>query len=164
MAQESFSTFDVVKILDVKRDTLKNWMDGGFIKPYKKTSEGRGPGERSLFSTFQLYLIRLFQVLLYHGLSRKQAAQLIESFSRDESSPDTTRDPGQSEKIITIFKGRSLPSFAKTSDEFLDLSNFNFSLQIERYRYPELNFDRYDLVHVINFEKIKREVDRLIDR
>ncbi len=151
---KTFSTFETIKILGLKRPTLKTWMDKGFITPSFKTDEGKGPGSKSRFTTFQLYLIRLFQVLLHHDIARKTAAKLIEAFDKDQQQAATT------EKIITIFKGRNMPTHAKTTDEPINLSEYRINTQ----RLKGIKFEHYYMVIVLNFEKIKTEVDWLIGR
>jgi len=79
---KTFSTFDAIKILNLERSTLKTWMEKGFITPSFKTNEGKGPGSKSRFKADQLYLIKVFCILLESGFSRKAAAGAIKGFRR----------------------------------------------------------------------------------
>ncbi len=67
------STFDVERILDIKRTRLQEWMDRGFIKP---SQQSQGKGTKALFSREDLYAIKLFEELLKRGFNRDNASKL----------------------------------------------------------------------------------------
>jgi hypothetical protein len=70
-----FSTLDVVKILEIKREALREWIDRGFIIP--STTEKISIGIKSLFNMRDLYKIQIFKELIGIGFSRKLAAKKI---------------------------------------------------------------------------------------
>jgi len=71
--KNTFSTFDVVKLLGINRNTLQSAMDGGFIVPDVKKATKKG--EKNLFSLSGLYSIELFFQLLRCGLNRTTASE-----------------------------------------------------------------------------------------
>ena len=73
--QETFSTFDVLKILGLKRGRLRQWMDRGFITGF---TVQWGSGEKTLFGRVGLYHIELFRVLVDSGLNRAVSFQIKE--------------------------------------------------------------------------------------
>jgi hypothetical protein len=52
-SMESFSTFEVMKILDITRSRLREWMNTSLVKPSIK--EAKGKSERNAFSLWDLY-------------------------------------------------------------------------------------------------------------
>jgi hypothetical protein len=75
--QKVFSTFQVMKILGLKRGRLRQWINLGFISSGTKVAWGES--YKIVFSIYALYHVRLFQVLVDHGLQRKFAAMFTES-------------------------------------------------------------------------------------
>ena len=169
MKNKTYTTFDIVRILGMKRVTLQSWIDAGFIKPSFRSEEGRGPGLKSYFTLFQLYLIRLFQVLIFNGFSRKDAGKWVKILDEDERLKKSKGNKNE-ENFITIFRGKDtgfdvwLPSYLKTSSDPLDLGSYQLpTIQIGRMKYEDLRTEDYDLVLVINFAKIKKAVDFAIN-
>ena len=72
---KSFSTFDVEKILNIKRTRLQEWMNRGFIKPSQASA---GQGTKALFTREDLYGIQLFSELLKFGLNRDVATKIVD--------------------------------------------------------------------------------------
>ncbi len=70
-----YTTFDVVKILDLKMDRFQDWLKRGFIMPSIQYRFGRG--KKKFFERWDIYLIRLFKHLLDSGISIKQAAAFV---------------------------------------------------------------------------------------
>jgi len=56
--KSEFSTFDVMKILDIKRERLREWMIQGFVKPAVPAS---GAGSKAEFGLLDLYKIAVFK-------------------------------------------------------------------------------------------------------
>ena len=86
-ADDTFSTFDVVNILGIKRVTLKNWIDEGFVKP-TYMNNGRGPGKNSRFDTKAVCMIGAFSALVGSGFSRKLAASILTNDLHREALDD----------------------------------------------------------------------------
>jgi len=72
---KSFSTFDVEKILNIKRTRLQEWINRGFIKPSQASA---GQGTKALFTREDLYGIQLFSELLKFGLNRDVATRIVD--------------------------------------------------------------------------------------
>ena len=70
-----FTTFDVEKILNIKRTRLQEWMNRGFIKPSQASA---GQGTKALFTREDLYGIQLFSELLKFGLNRYVATRIVD--------------------------------------------------------------------------------------
>jgi hypothetical protein len=83
MDPEYFSTFEAIKIIGIKRERLKDWLERGFLKPTRV--EETGPGLKAYFDRWGLYMIRLFHHLVEHGISRKEASRWIFEMSEDRS-------------------------------------------------------------------------------
>jgi DNA-binding transcriptional MerR regulator len=73
MKKKKFSTFDIVKLLQISRSNLQQWIDRGFVLPSLEKAEGKGT--RNKFSREDLYRIRLFQKLHEAGLSQREASE-----------------------------------------------------------------------------------------
>lgn len=73
--EQVFSTFDVLKILDLKRGRLIHWVKGGFIP--KGIQLTWGHGVRTVFSLYDLYSIALFKQFVDSGLGRNVSSQYL---------------------------------------------------------------------------------------
>ena len=69
-----FTTFDVDRILEIKRTRLQEWINHGFIIPSQQTPS---KGVKALFSREDLYGIKLFEELLKRGHSRERASIMV---------------------------------------------------------------------------------------
>ncbi len=77
-----FYASDITKALGVKRTTLQQWMERGFIEP--SLQSGKGSGVRNIFSIGDLCRIAAFMKLLRVGLGREEAALWLRGFDFDE--------------------------------------------------------------------------------
>jgi len=75
----NFSTFDVVKILNIQRERLREWIKEGFVSP---TTPAEGIGTKALFSVLDLYKIAVFTKLIDVGMNRRRAAEWVNSNPR----------------------------------------------------------------------------------
>lgn len=71
--QQVFSTFDVLRILDIKRGRLVQWMKGRYIP--EGTRVAWGSGSKTVFGINALYHIALFKLLVDMGLSRELSSE-----------------------------------------------------------------------------------------
>jgi hypothetical protein len=71
---EFFSSFEVLTILDMPRERLKDWIARNYIKPYKPA---QGKGYPAVFTRLNLYQIAIFKKLVEMGLSRDKAAEIV---------------------------------------------------------------------------------------
>lgn len=165
----TFSTFDIVRILGIKRVTLQSWLAAGFVKPAFRSTKGRGPSKKNYFSRFQIYLIGLFQILIHNGIACRDAAKWLQIIDEDDRSKKSTKAKENEENFVTIFRGKDvdgnlLPSYLKTSNEPLDLKNYHLpTIVIGRFSYKDLRPQDYDFILTVNFAKVKRAVDFKID-
>jgi hypothetical protein len=68
---DQFTTFDIAKILGIKRSSLQQWIDFRFVEPSIARAEGRGT--KNLFSAEDVFRIAVFRELYSAGLSQKYA-------------------------------------------------------------------------------------------
>ena len=79
--KEEFSTFDIIKSLEIPRERLKDWMNKGFIRP---SVPAKGQGTKAVFTLLDVYSVALFvQLITLFGLHRKSAAEFVERFKVD---------------------------------------------------------------------------------
>lgn len=73
---EFFSTFDIERILKIKRTRLQEWLNqkNRFIVPSQRSG---GRGIRALFSKEDVYGIQLFIELLNMNLDRLEASHIV---------------------------------------------------------------------------------------
>jgi DNA-binding transcriptional MerR regulator len=84
----SYTTFEIVKNLEVRQERLREWIDRGFITPSVQKAQGRG--SKNLFSKNDLYKIRLFQYLLCISFSRERASQIVNLIFHSSLNPTPT--------------------------------------------------------------------------
>jgi hypothetical protein len=143
--EQYFSTFDIVKLLKIKRERLKNWIEQGFVKPYKQIETG--PGKKSLFDIWHLYNVKLFEYLVDHGISRKEAAKWSQS-----RSPEMLKD---------------LKGMRMEKPDFLIFKRKNGTITQVYYDYDVSNLrvdvtDDFDDIFILNFAKIRHQVDSAV--
>jgi hypothetical protein len=71
--KDSFSTFDIVKILGINQNTLQSAIAGRYIEPDIQ-EPSKKEGRRARFSREGLYRVSLFFKLLQFGRSRREAS------------------------------------------------------------------------------------------
>ncbi len=67
-----YTTFDVVKIIEIKMERLQDWLKRGYVQPTYQEPVGRGI--KNHFNLFQLYVIKIFKYLVENGTAREEAA------------------------------------------------------------------------------------------
>jgi DNA-binding transcriptional MerR regulator len=72
MAVELYTLSDISKILGIKTERLSRWLVRGFIKP---SEESKGQGKPSRFTRKDIYLIRLLEDMIDHGIDGAEAAK-----------------------------------------------------------------------------------------
>lgn len=73
--EQVFSTFDVLRILDLKRGRLTQWIKGNFIP--KGIQLRWGHGFKTVFRLYDLYGIALFKQFVDSGLGRKVSSRYV---------------------------------------------------------------------------------------
>jgi DNA-binding transcriptional MerR regulator len=153
----TFSSFQVVKILQIKKERLQEWLHKGFIAPETRAS---GRGTRNRFSQTNLYEIALFDYLLDRGLSRKESAKILKTDIMDlkkqflEKTLKMVNDDIQYKSItptLIIFK---------TGD------NYSSKVIFEKEIIFDINQDisdrNLDEIQIINIDKIIKNVNRAV--
>lgn len=83
-----FTTFEIAKALGIPRGRLREWIEGGFIKP-SKSAEGQGT--KSLFSKSDIYSLVLFGKFIDYGIDRKVAGNLLAELIAEGGMNNTGR-------------------------------------------------------------------------
>ena len=140
---ELFSTFDVARIFQIDRTRLQEWIDQGYVRPYKKA---RGKGTKALFTREDLYRLRLFYWFLKTGKSRFEA-------SVDSNINFHNVGPEEEKFKYALFVSEIAPKGAL----FMGRTEMLQKL-------PELQPRETDLMFcVVNLLAVKKEVNDLIE-
>jgi len=135
--KNEFTTFDIIKALDIPRERLREWLKRGFIKP---NQAAEGQGTKAIFTRSDVYAVALFERLIEHGITRQAAADELDRMI----SEGGINNNGQ----LVIRK-------EKRGDEQFIISSFlGQGWQIP----PSTKGD----IIVINFGELKKDVDSLL--
>lgn len=74
--KQEFSTFDVLKILEIKRERLREWVNQGFIIP---NAPAEGQGTKAVFKILDIYKIAVFKKLIEAGINRRIASSMVKT-------------------------------------------------------------------------------------
>ena len=152
MTKNLFSTFDAARLLGVPYQTLRSWLDSGFIAASGAQAHGRGT--RTLFTRKDLYLMRLFSYLTGRGFSREVAERLVLPFrAENEFTSDLIRNTG----IIGIYVDTTdspLTMYYPEGDEKIELSIKGHT--------PDGKKGEFEYVLLVNWKRLRVEVDRKI--
>ena len=69
-----YTTFDIRKIYNIKRETLRDWIDRDFVFP---TLPAKGKGTKALFDEKAVFEIGLFKYLVGGGFTREMASKIV---------------------------------------------------------------------------------------
>ena len=174
-SEKAYTTFDIREKLKIKIDRQKDWLTRGFIEPSIQRASGQGT--KNLFSHFDLYLIKLFECLLNRGYPRKHAAKIIEEIrnirkiakeyenysKQDESKARSVAhikeawDQLKNSEYL-IFPWNEMGKMKETKRPTIYFhSNSEEILQVDMKQ-----FKMDDEIRIINFKKIKDQVDSAI--
>lgn len=145
--KQEFTTFDIAKILGIKRNCIQPWIDGSFIVPSIQKSTRRGT--KNIFSREDLYRIRLFQQLLDSGISRGEASIYAKGINFRNVGP------GKNDFKYEVYYRRKMKE-GKDSGIFTDMN-------LEKEEPKIILGDKYSYAFVVNLLLIKEEVDKLVD-
>lgn len=156
---ERFSTFDVERILKIRRGRFKEWIDMGYIEPADITVTS--VGKKSLFNRQDLYIIKLFDRLLSDGFSREAAGAFV--------SPLYDIDPEHRKGMIRTDSYKEIVDpLKKNPPELLQIDRIGVDAVIDaRYVYNrpiEFDLDNLQSKYLVNFEKIRKIVDEAIEK
>lgn len=144
--KDEFTTFDIEKILEIKRNCIQPWLDGGFVNPSIQRATRRGT--KNLFSRDDLYKIRLFQLLLDSGISRKESGMYSNglTFKNIGHGADDFKYALYVRHKINIERESGMWASSRLSKEA-----------------PKIVLGEHDVyAFVVNLVPIKDEVDRLL--
>ena len=151
--EKQFTTFQIAKALKLKYGRLREWLDGGYIEP--SIHRAQRQGEKTLFTLADAYAIKLFDYLLGRGFSRKDAAIRIEALQKYIEAPQVGNSTLLSATYAAFYRQEgSGPYFQLIRDEKVSLSLFGRTVEGKR--------GSFDDVLVVNFRKIRDEVDQAL--
>ena len=133
-----YSTFDVMRMLEIKRGRFKNWIEEGFIVPCKQDVFPSGL-KRSYFTISGVYLVELFCTLISVGLSRHFAGHVVSACS---------------DKIHHL-DGSNMPKYIVIEVGVLDNTTISFTDDLNNIH----NMVKKRFCHIINFKMIVTVVD-----
>ena len=142
-AMKEFSSFDVMKILDLKRERLRKWMHYEYVIP-TKPADGRGT--KSIFRLIDVYNVALFKKLVDAGMYRSKAK--IYMLNRPELS-----DYNSAKEInyVLFITGRGgYEKFITIKDKSYTMADIDEGMPRE---------DDWDLGIIINFKNLMEEVN-----
>ena len=166
----AFTTFEICKKMDLRKDRFREWVDRGFIKPSIQRAQGRGT--KNLFSRTDLYLIETFRHLITCGFGRKEAGRRVAELSL---WLDQNRSRRESAAIVAFQRKTSVPylPFTESAPPFSRKDNKMYDSE-DREIYPGVlvwfegeeamvNFREgqadIDDVLLVNFKKVRERVD-----
>ena len=149
-----YTSFDVVRLLGVKRVTLQDWMARGFIVPDIKAD---GRGTKNYFSRWNLYQISLFAYLIEHGLSREEAARRVMEIRMKWHHAKIEKAV---EKVTSGKLEASNPRFVQITRMG---DQYEAAVLNEKAGSVQITVEsEIDEVQLVNIQKIMKQVDRAI--
>jgi len=73
---KQLSTFQMQKVLGLKRECFREWMKAGFINP---TVPAKGAGTKAVFAGDDIYRAAIFAALHRGGFRRERAAEIAKA-------------------------------------------------------------------------------------
>ena len=155
MNKNQFTTWDVIKFLEINRERLREWLQRGYIAP--SIQKAQGVGTKNIFSRWDMYMIALFDRLVSNGFSRELAERTVKFML--------------GEKALQVYKEKGA--------DLADLGASRFIIFRRSYSYPDkeptvtpvvllgkptnLRLDSgFDDMFIVNFERIRKFVDKRI--
>lgn len=162
MIEKSFTTFDASRILGIKYQRLREWIGRGQVKPSIVKAEGIGT--KTLFSRRDLYLIALFRLLVEKGFSRDDASSAVKDLNSYLSAAKTWDDPAENSHLLFFEdrdrQGKNMPrTYILNDQRFKEMSLYEL-LSHKGYFKDALEYDKFVMV---NFRKIRGEIDMAVD-
>jgi hypothetical protein len=147
---DDFSTFEVVKAFGLKYQTLRDWLDKGFLKPQV---QAKGRDSRTRFSRVDLYLLRLFMYLVERGFRREEAAITVAAIRQTSGK---LRDQLLNSLYIYFPRNADHPTDIFPGFHPKDLGpEIKLSMSDSKQSYDE--------ILVLNFSKLRKHVDSLLE-
>lgn len=135
-----YKTQRVTKAAKVKKFTLRDWVDRGYVVPSYKS---KGQGKAAEYSLNDVYYIALFKSLLDAGFSRDVSVDLIKNLKVSNFK--------ETKYILFAIRDGKKPVTAK-HDSLEQLAN----VIVER-------MDETDQIYIINMNLLKSRVDAVLE-
>lgn len=149
------SSPEIQKVVGVERGRLGEWVARGYITP--SIHEGVRQGDKHVWNEIDTYNVAVFKKIIESGFSRSIANKFI-------SKGVITQDAPVDEIAFIIFarEGDRVESRAVNYDEEdpLELDLENLLRDMDMFE-KDRQFDNF---FILNFSKIRREVDNAIER
>jgi hypothetical protein len=142
--EKEFSTFDVIKLLGVKRERLREWMNQGFIMP---TIPASGIGSKAIFSILDIYKIAVFKILVDAGMNRRKASIWIK-----ESPTLSSQRDADNLTYAMLFEEEGGGRW----ESYTEPGPWNMEQEITKYT-------DWDFGIMINFKRIRNQVKELLE-
>lgn len=151
MSMDIYNSNDVIKILPIKRERLREWILKKFIVP---SLPQKGQGQPFEFTRLEVYILALFQKMIESGLSRPVAMAYIQMMINAKVLTAETMPAGISIRfsesglnLSWIPLERKSPSGKSIIDHFTDKAEHE---------------EDWDYIVLINTMKLKEQVDKKI--
>lgn len=169
MERNEFSTLDIIRALNIKRERLREWMNLGFIEP---TEPSRKQGSKAIFTRQDVYCVALFEDLIESGYSRAVAALWVSMFQRE-----CAKDHRPVYYIVTeheLHRRTEKGTQLQPGEPFDGLRYRTSSTHFKKIKKPRLiSIEKPDKIalmsllgkatwehlHIINFKAIRERVD-----
>lgn len=150
----NFSTLNVAKILKIERERLRDWIDREFIVPSIQKSKRQG--DRSLFSVTDIYGIALFRMLVENvKMSRREASVFIKKW---HEHPEANIE-NVNIMTFTRLQGNKIEATWSFIDDEVTKNHKTYIIDIP---VKFANDSPWDFILIVNFKKIKNEVDSIL--
>jgi hypothetical protein len=164
--KSGFSSFEIIKALDILRDRFREWQNKGFISA---TIPAPGQGIPAIYSAHDAHAIALFKTMVEAGFNRTVASDYVEKFKKREMG-----EPDYQKTTYILFR-----ESAKNGEKIKSVSTFangNFKIDLETGAMDQMKmlsqFPRYEgwadkdwrIIHIINFGALCREVDEALEK
>lgn len=155
--KQEFTTFDIIKRLQIPRERLREWMKRGFIEP---TTSASGVGTKAVFTLQDVYKILLFKHLIEIGFMREVAADfirnldLVELLSGDYIGFRVGKDkvPWSNTNVVYFFMNRH--QVLQISDG-MPAGWYNIRNKVKKFASEH----EYDDLIIVNYKKIRQRVN-----
>jgi hypothetical protein len=143
-----FNSQAVCEIIEIKKSRLDTWLNQGYVSP--SLQGGQGTGSSNRYCINDLYTIAAFKQITEAGFDRKKTARVLSS-----GIITPAIDASEYHYLALIRYGD------KTKGALIKRLRSNSSDVV--YQLDQLGFEDFDDIFLINFFKLRREVDGKAD-
>ena len=153
----TFTSFQVIKLLNIRQERLQEWLYKKFIKPEVPAT---GRGTKNYFSKKNLYEISLFNYLLGKGLSRKEASKILKTDIMDPITQYDKKIMKSLQKNISFKSISPMLIIYKSGKKYLSKVIFDNELN---FRVEEdIVQKKIDEIQIINIDNLIKEVNNAV--